>query len=146
VRKLMIPCLLAFTLMLAACGDTSTSTGGPAPTATLPAPTATTPANAAATVGMNGFAFTGSTSITIKAGQGVFFNDAPGNDGGVHNLVTGKNGGYEAQPGAPGAFASSTGINFNPGDHQVIVFPKAGTYTITCSIHPDMLVTITVKQ
>lgn len=146
MRKLMIPCLLAFTLLLAACGDTSTGTAGPAPTATVPAPTATTPANAAATVGMNGFAFTGPTSITIKAGQGVFFNDAPGNDGGVHNLVTGKNGGYEAQPGAPGAFASSIGINFNPGDHQVVVFPKAGTYTITCSIHPDMLVTITVKQ
>lgn len=148
VRKLMIACLIAITtLLLAACGDTgaSTSTGGSAPTATVPAPTATTPANAAATVAMSDIAFISAPTITIKAGQGVFFSD-PKDSGGVHTLVTGKNGGYEAQSGAPSAFASSTGITFSPGDSKVIVFPKAGAYSITCEIHPDMLVSITVTK
>lgn len=145
MRKLMIACLIAFTLLLAACGGSSTSTGGPAPTATVPAPTATTPANAAASVVMNDIAFVSAASVTIKAGQGVFFSD-PQQNGGVHTLVTGKDGGYQAQPGAPAAFASSIGITFTPGDSRVVVFPKAGTYTITCEIHPDMLVTITVTK
>jgi plastocyanin len=145
VRKLMIACLITVTVLLAACGDSSTSTGGAAPTATVPAPTATTPANAAATVAMSDIAFVSAPTITIKAGQGVFFNN-PQQGGGVHTLVTGKNGGYEAQPGAPAPFASSTGITFTPGDSRVVVFPKAGTYSITCEIHPDMLVTITVTK
>lgn len=96
------------------------------------------------TLTMSSSDFAGSTSISITAGQAVTFDD-PSASGGVHHLVTGKNGQFSAQSGAPSQFASADGINFNPGDNQSITFPTAGTFTITCTIHPNMLATITVS-
>jgi plastocyanin len=92
---------------------------------------------------MGAFSFA-NTSVTIKAGQAVNFND-PSDTGGSHVLVTGTNGQFAAASGAPSQFASSDGINFAPGDSMTIKFPTAGTFSITCKIHPSMHATVTVK-
>ncbi len=75
------------------------------------------------------------SNVTIKAGQAVTFND-PSDTGNVHNLVTGLNGQFKAATGAPAEFAASGGVSFSPGDSKTITFPTAGTFSITCTIHP----------
>jgi plastocyanin len=142
---------LACLVLLAACGGSSSGTGE-SPTATL-APTATTaPAtatptqsggntSATATITMGFTSFTGTTSVTIKAGQAVKFDDS---NGATHILVIGTNGMFHAQNGAPPELNSDSGTDFN-GDTKTITFPTAGTYQITCKIHPSMLATVTVQ-
>jgi plastocyanin len=88
--------------------------------------------------------FVGSTSISISAGQTVTFSD-PSGSGGIHDLVTGTNGTFAAASGAPSEFATADGVNFSPGDSKSITFATAGTYNITCRIHPPMQATITVS-
>lgn len=127
MRKLALALPLIALLLLAACGGTTTTSGG----------------GNSSTITMAGSSFTGNTSITIKAGQAVTFADTDGG-GGTHNLVTGTNGQFAAATGAPTEFAASSGVNFNPGDTKQIVFPNAGTYNITCTIHFSMQATITV--
>jgi plastocyanin len=103
-------------------------------------PTSATVPAASATIAMGTFSFTGLTSVSIKAGQSVLFKDP----GGTHNLVTGTQGTFAAEPGAPDGFSSASGITFSPGDSKTITFPTAGTYHITCTIHTSMQATITV--
>lgn len=147
MRKFALVFTVICAFALAACGTSSaaatpTDTTAPAPT-TAPAATNTTAAAAgAATIGMGQFTFT-KTAVTIKAGQSVTFND-PSDTGNVHNLVTGTSGKFAAQAGAPAEFAAAAGISFSPGDSKTIKFPTAGTFTITCTIHPSMLATVTV--
>jgi plastocyanin len=81
-------------------------------------------------------------NATVKAGQAVMFTDPT--SGGIHHLVTGHNGTFAAEAGAPSQFATADGVSFSPGDSMSIVFPTAGTYDITCTIHPLMKATITV--
>jgi plastocyanin len=135
---------LAALLALAGCGGTSstaatTPTDTPAPAATA---TATTAAAAGSTITMGLTSFTHNTA-TVKAGQAVIFDD-PASGGGTHNLVTGHNGTFTAAAGAPHEFATGTGLGFSPGDNKSVVFPTAGTYSITCTFHPSMQATITV--
>jgi plastocyanin len=150
MRKFLFVAMAVVALLLAACGTTtsgtaSTPTVTPAPTDTpQPSPTPTTGTSAAATISMGSTSFAGNKSVTIKAGQAVLFDD-PAASGGIHNLVTGRNGTYQAMPGAPSAFTPS-GIPFSPGTSTAIVFPTAGTYTITCTFHPTMLATVSVTQ
>ena len=155
MRKLALVVLLLCAALLAACGgnaaaSTPTDTPAPAPptatATTAPAPTATTGSTgggaSAATIGMGLQSFS-NARVTIKAGQAVNFND-PADTGNVHNLVTGSNGQFSAEAGAPSQFASASGVNFVPGQTMDIVFPTAGTYQITCTIHPGMEATVTV--
>ena len=150
MRKLALTLFAITALLLAACGGggaantppAATDTPvPPAPTATVVPPTATSaPSGPSITMAVRSFS---GNSATVKAGQAVTFND-PASSGGVHNLVTGSNGTFKAEAGAPSQFASATGIAFSPGTSMDIVFPTAGTYTITCTIHPSMEATITV--
>ena len=150
MRKLALVFMLVCAFALAACGASSvaatpTDTTAPVPTTapTAPAATATTGGSAsAATVTMGSQTFVNS-SVTIKAGQAVTFND-PSDTGNVHDLVTGLNGQFKAATGAPAEFAASGGVSFSPGDSKTITFPTAGTFSITCTIHPPMHVTVTV--
>lgn len=153
MRKLALVFMLLCAAALAACGgsaaaSTPTDTPAPAPpTATTApaAPTATTGSSgggAAAIIGMGLQSFQ-NPNVTIKAGQAVTFND-PADTGNVHLLVTGSNGQFSAQAGAPSEFASASGVSFSPGESKNIVFPTAGTYKITCTIHPGMEATVTV--
>jgi plastocyanin len=150
MRKLALVFMLLCACALAACGGSaaaSTPTDTPlppAPTATTaPAPTATGSASAAAAIIGMGLQSFQNGNVTIKAGQAVTFND-PSDTGNVHLLVTGSNGQFSAEAGAPSEFASSTGVTFSPGESKDIVFPTAGTYKITCTIHPGMEATVTV--
>jgi hypothetical protein len=92
---------------------------------------------------MGSSSFTGKTSFAIKAGQSLIFNDPSGN-GGTHILVIGKNGAFLQQTGAPTVLDTPNGQQFIPGQTMQITFAQAGTYTITCKIHPTMLATIVV--
>jgi|GEM_PF-1197151 len=98
----------------------------------------------AATIKMGASSFVGNTTLTVKVGGAVKFDDSDPNAG-THILVAGTNGIPAAQPGAPDVFTGA-GDTFNPGDKATsITFATAGTYTITCTIHPTMLATITVQ-
>ncbi len=140
-------------LLMAGCGgsssgDAAEATATTAPTATI-APTATTvpatptPAasSGAATINMDAFSFGDSSSVKIKAGQKVNFDDS---NGGTHVLVIGSGGQFKAQSGAPSSLNNASGVAFAPGDTKLITFPTAGTYRITCKIHPSMQATVTV--
>jgi plastocyanin len=124
MRKLAIMLTLVTVLLLAGCGSTSSSGG--------------------TTVSMGGTSFVGGNSLSITAGQTVTFDD-PTASGGTHLLVTGTNGTFSAEAGAPSEFAAADGISFHPGDSKAITFPTAGTYHITCRIHPSMQATIVVS-
>lgn len=84
-------------------------------------------------------------ALTIKAGETVHFVD-PMNGGGVHVLCFGKDEQCVPQTDAPAKLNVSDGVQFQPGDPTLdVTFPTAGVYTVVCTIHPGMVVTITVQ-
>jgi len=92
---------------------------------------------------MNGVNFINSTA-TIAAGKPVKFIDSP--DGATHILVVGSNGIWLNNANAPKEINSSTGLTIAPGKEIDVVFMNPGTYTVTCTIHQSMLLTVTVTQ
>jgi plastocyanin len=125
MRSLARAFILLATLGLVACGSGS-SPGG---------------ISNGSTLSMGSGVFSGNTNLTVKAGNTVTFDDS---SGGPHHLVTGTNGQFASEAGAPSAFATSSGVSFSGGDMRSIVFPTAGTFNITCTIHTSMQATITV--
>jgi len=122
-RRIRFLLSIVFLLALAACAGGSTATG-----------------SAAATITMGVSQFSGTTSVTIRAGQAVKFDDSAGN---AHNLVTGTGGHPSSEAGAPSELGGN-GLSFSGGDVKIVTFPTAGTYQITCTIHPFMQATVTV--
>jgi plastocyanin len=96
------------------------------------------------TLTMTGVNFGGTTHFTIKVGQSIVFDD-PALGGGPHVLVTGENGLYEEEKGAPDVLNSAVGVNFQAGDKKTYVFTTAGVYHITCTLHSPMNATIQVS-
>ncbi len=96
----------------------------------------------ASTLSLGGSSFNGATSITITAGQAVTFDDS---SGGTHDLVTGTSGQFTAATGAPNEFSTKDGLDLSAGDKKTVTFNTAGTYHITCTIHPSMQATVTVN-
>ncbi len=82
------------------------------------------------------------TTATVKAGQPVKFIDNA--DGATHILVVGTNGLFAADPDAPTQLNTDAGTTINAGQEIDIVFTKAGTFAVTCKIHPPMQLTVTV--
>lgn len=159
MRKLAIAFLLSASLLLAACaggagsgnwygggnagsGNQSAGAGAAGAGGTTGGAAGGTPARAP-TITMGVAFFVGTTNLTIKAGQAVTFTD-PASSGGTHDLVTGTHGQFTAASGAPTAFGTQDGIDFSPGMSKTITFPSAGTFKITCTIHPPMQAVITV--
>src|SRR5262245_64955276 len=91
--------------------------------------------NASNTITMDAASFGGNTSVTIKAGESVTFDDSAG---GTHMLVIGTNGQFSAANGAPSELSSASGLALSAGDTKTVTFATAGTYQITCTIHPSM--------
>lgn len=120
--------LALLTGTLAACGAGSSDSGGSN--------------GGSSTLSMSGSSFNGATSITITAGQAVTFDDS---SGGTHDLVTGTSGQFTAATGAPDEFSTKDGLDLSSGDKKAVTFKNAGTYQITCTIHPSMQATITVN-
>ena len=128
-KALAIPGIVALALafMLAGCGKTT-------------APTSTGGGN---TVTMGATTFT-QTSLTVKAGTAVKFDD-PAAGGAYHILCFGTGQKCVANPDGPAELNTSGGVTFNAGDSKTYTFDKPGTYTVTCTVHPNMDVTITVQ-
>jgi plastocyanin len=128
-KALAIPGIVALALafMLAGCGKTTSTTTTAAPN----------------TVTMGAVNFT-TTSLTVKAGDTVKFDD-PAGSGAYHVLCFGKDEKCVANPDGPAELNASGGVIFNAGDTKSFVFAKAGTFEVTCTVHPSMNVTITVQ-
>jgi plastocyanin len=86
----------------------------------------------------------GCTTLTVKSGTTVTFDNTV-NGGGTHILLTGNSASFSAETGAPADLDKAAGLNFSPGDKKTETFTTAGTYHITCTIHPAMNLTITVQ-
>ena len=100
-------------------------------------------ATAANEVSMAGSDFS-MTSVTIKAGQSVHFTD-PAGVGATHIVCLGNEGNCDSAAQGPQALEGS-GFTINAGDPpKDVTFTTAGTYKITCSLHPSMNLTVTVQ-
>lgn len=131
-KKNAFPVAFAFALaisltLLAACNSTSVTTN-----------TGTNPN----TVTMNATQFT-VAAISIKKGATItFVNEA--SSGALHILVVGQNGENGSEPGAPD-FGGFAGHRSYSGDSWTTApWNTAGTYHVTCTVHPMMNITVTV--
>lgn len=121
----LVPLLVVGLLMLGACG-TSSSTGG------------TTTSSNTVTLGQTNF---DQTSITIKAGTALTFDDT---NGAFHMLCLGHNQQCDTSATGPKNLEGS-GFAISPGQKQSVTFTTSGTYQITCSVHPNMNLTVIVQ-
>ena len=104
---------------------------------------AKTPASVApGTAGMNATNFT-VQSVTIHAGEAVHFDDTV-DGGGTHIICLGHD--QQCDPTATGPqVVMSPGFDISPGQTKDVVFPTAGTYQITCTIHQNMNLSVIVQ-
>lgn len=82
------------------------------------------------------------TTRTIKAGQSLLFDDSVGG-GGLHIICLGNNMACDNSAQGPAALMHG-GFNIQPGKTMSVTFPSAGVYKITCIVHPNMNLTVTV--
>jgi plastocyanin len=128
-----IPLLLILAFVFTGCGK---PIGGPTG--------ATGPAD---TIGMDSQNFSlGSgtqTALTVKAGTPVHFDDSI-TGGGYHVICVGKQPSCDASGDGP-AELYGKGTVFQNGDKKDFTFTKAGTYNIICTVHGNMVLTLTVQ-
>jgi plastocyanin len=132
-RRTTLATLLAImSILLAACGGAGESTpaddGGGAATAT-PSTEDDGGEETGNTVSLAGNQFSPST-LTISAGDTVTFTDTA-----THTVTEGTN----------GAAADDPIVDETGGADVEVVFDEPGTYNITCKVHPEMNMTITVE-
>ncbi len=85
------------------------------------------------------------SAITINAGQVVHFTDPVGT-GGTHDICLGAHGTCDKSAQGPQALQGD-GFTISAGDPpKDVTFDTPGTYKITCSIHPTMNLTVTVRE
>lgn len=128
LAAIMLPSAMLLLVGFTACGKTP----GAAQTST------STPANEVL-MGTDNFV---QTTLSVAAGTPVIFHDQ--SDGAPHIICIGKDGQCTASSTAPKDIVNP-GFNINPGDSKNITFTTAGTYDITCTIHPQMNLVLTVK-
>jgi plastocyanin len=83
------------------------------------------------------------TTRTIHAGQSLLFDDTVGG-GGLHIICLGNNMTCDSSAQGPSDL-KSPGFTINPGATKSVTFPTAGTYQVTCTVHPNMNLTVTVQ-
>jgi len=81
-------------------------------------------------------------TYTAKVGEAVHFTDPA--SAATHVLCIGVTGVCAAGASGPAELTSADGLTFEPGDTKDVTFAAAGTYRITCTIHPAMNMTLTV--
>ncbi|HEX5439484.1 MAG TPA: plastocyanin/azurin family copper-binding protein [Ktedonobacterales bacterium] len=113
------------TLALAACGESSGGGSG-----------------SGNELDMGAASFT-QTSITLSTGQALHMVDSQ-DFGGAHMICIGQNGKCDSGASGPSELADP-GMAFNPGTTKDVTFSTAGTYHLTCTLHPNMNVTVTVQ-
>lgn len=83
------------------------------------------------------------TSIVIKRESTITFVD-DANNGALHILVIGHNGEQDTESGAPD-FGGAAGQRTNIGDVWTTgAWNTDGAFHVTCTIHPNMNLTVTV--
>ena len=75
------------------------------------------------------------TALTIKVGQPLFFNNV---DAVPHTVTAGT-------PTNPQLADFDSGL-LTPGSNFEVSFEQAGTYSLFCTLHPDMVATVTVED
>jgi plastocyanin len=140
---LVLPLLfLLLTLGLAACGESSATSSASLATATPNAPVASATSNAPANeVDIGPFTFV-QDNRTITAGDHIHF--VVGQEAHAHILCLGSLGKCNASATGPQDLTGQ-GFIIEPGQSRDVRFDKAGTYSITCSLHPRMNVVVTVR-
>jgi plastocyanin len=83
------------------------------------------------------------TTRTIKAGQSLLFDDTAGG-GGVHQICLGHDQLCNSSAQGPAALMTG-GFAIQAGSTKSVPFPTAGTYQITCTVHPNMNLTVIVQ-
>jgi plastocyanin len=78
-------------------------------------------------------------ACTIKAGEALTFVNT---SDGPHYLCNGRGIKCLPDPNAPAQLDDV--VIFAPGDSHSYVFAHAGTFTVTCIVHPGMTLTIIV--
>jgi plastocyanin len=116
--------LLVLTLALAACGGASSNPNAPANE-----------------VDMGPASFV-QTSRTISTGESIHFVDDQ--SGTMHIVCIGKDGRCDPNGTGPQALTGQ-GFTIQPGQSQDVRFDTAGTFPITCTIHPNMNMVVTVR-
>jgi plastocyanin len=80
---------------------------------------------------------------SIKAGDTLTFDDSVGG-GGLHIICLGKDQVCDHTATGPAALMDP-GFTINPGTTKSVTFTTAGTYQITCTVHPNMNLVVTVS-
>lgn len=81
-------------------------------------------------------------TATIKAGQKLKFIDEPSAG---HVLVVGNGGAWIADPNAPTQLNNNDGMTIGSAQEIDVTFPNAGTFNVTCKVHPAMQMVVTVS-
>jgi plastocyanin len=135
VKKVALIALFALMIsVLAACGSSSSSGSGG---------NSGNSGSNSNTITMGATTFS-TNSITITKGSTLTFVDDQ-NTGSMHILVTGTQGNFQSEAGAPD-FGGANGHTFQPGQSFTTgPWNTDGTYHVTCTIHPTtMNLTVTV--
>lgn len=90
-------------------------------------------------MGVNNFV---QSSVTIGTGQNVHF--VVQQSGTMHILCIGKEGKCDTGARGPQELLGQ-GITIQPGETHDVRFDTAGTYTITCPLHPSMNLSVTIR-
>jgi plastocyanin len=124
---------LAMLLVLAACSPAASSPAESAPES-APESAAESAAGGGNVVGMASSSFSPAT-ITISAGESVEFTN---DDSVSHRIVEGEDGTEVDDP----AFEA---LELAAGDSSSVTFDEPGEYLVTCTIHPNMQMTVIVE-
>lgn len=143
MRKLLGMCVLLalISLLVAACGSSTSNT----PSATTTPTSGTTPTLTSGnnTVGLAAMTFA-PNSITIKKGDSIALKNQTAT---VHIISNGSWNGNaptpKTEPGAP--VVSNMTFNTNGQSQMLGPFDTAGTFHYYCSVHPGMNLTVTVQ-
>jgi plastocyanin len=117
-----IPLMLLAMVVVVGCGKPAATTSGGGNTVSMDA---------------SNFAI---HAITIKAGTALKFDDS---SGGYHVICLGKDQVCDQSAQGPSELMGQ-GFTINAPDTKSVVFANAGTYDVTCTVHPEMNVTVTV--
>ncbi|HUY79443.1 MAG TPA: plastocyanin/azurin family copper-binding protein [Ktedonobacterales bacterium] len=83
------------------------------------------------------------TCVNAKVNVPFTFND-PASSGGVHIICIGHDQACKAGATGPKDLLGN-GFQIVQGQTKVVTFTTPGTYDITCTVHPNMNVTVTVS-
>jgi plastocyanin len=130
----LVFCVLAsLVFLMAACSSSGGASATQGATSTSSAASGSASASGGQVVKLSGFAFD-PTTLTISVGTKVTFQNVDSAD---HTVTNGKDGTPEANPLFDQSVPQGASFEFT--------FTKAGTFNVTCKIHHQMNMTITVQ-